>query len=239
MLFKHNPLQVKGTLAIVMLMQSSQNSREAGAVHPLLVSTIVLALLTVVFGAFSVWAFANYTDQKDNVDTKIEAAVTAAKKTQSEADEKVYLEREKQPNTQFVGPDDLGHVTFSYPKTWSMYVAKNGAKGDGYEAYFHPVSVPAVDSVQAYAARVVVSNDTYEESLKDYESDVKKGALKSSPITVNGFSGIRLDGTFSKTRAGSAVLFKMRDKTLLIFTDADTFRGDFDNIIVKSLDFNP
>lgn len=220
-------------------MQSSQNSRETGAVHPLLVSSIILGLLTVVFGAFSIWAFSNYMDQKNNVDTKIEAAVTTAKKVQSEADEKIYLEREKQPFTQFVGPDDLGHVTFSYPKTWSMYVAKNGATGDGYEAYFNPVSVPAVNNAQAYAARVVVSNDTYEESLNDYEASVKKGALKSSPITVNGFSGIRLDGTFSKTRAGSAVLFKVRDKTLSIFTDATTFQGDFDNTIVKSLDFNP
>lgn len=222
-----------------MLMQSSQQSRETGAVHPLLVSSIILGLLTVVFAGFSFWAFTNYVDQKDNVDAKIETAVTAAKKEQSVADEKLYLEREKQPFVQFTGPDDLGHVTFSYPKTWSMYVAKNGSTGDGYEAYLNPLSVPAVTNEQAYAARVVVSNETYEESLSDFENAVKKGELKSAPITVNGFSGIRLDGKFSKTRSGSAVVFKVRDKTLIISTDSESFKNDFDSVIIKSLDFNP
>lgn len=221
-------------------MQSSQHSsREAGAVHPLLVSSIILGLLTVIFAGFSIWAYTNYVDHRDNVATKVEAAVTKAKNEQSAADEKLYLEREKQPNLQFTGPDDLGHVTFSYPKTWSLYVAKNGSAGDGFEAYLNPVSVPAIEDDQAYAARVVVSNDTYEDSLDDFESAVKKGDLKSAPITVNGFNGIRLDGAFSKNRSGSAVVFKVRDKTLIISTDSASFKGDFDNVIVKSLDFNP
>ena len=220
-------------------MQKSQYSRELGAVHPLLVSSIILGLLTVIFAGFSIWAFTNYIDQKDNTDQKIEAAVTEAKKTQSVADEKIYLEKEKQPYLQFAGPDDLGRVTFSYPKTWSMYVAKDGAEGGEYEAYFNPVSVPAIANDQPYAARVVVADTTYEDSLDDYQSAVKKGDLKSSPITVNGFSGIRLDGTFSKSRAGSAVIFKVRDKTLSVFTDASAFQTDFNEAIVKSLDFNP
>jgi hypothetical protein len=222
-----------------MSMQSSQHSREAGAVHPLLVSSIILGILAVIFAGFSIWAYTNYVDHRDNVASKVEAAVTTAKKEQSVADEKLYLEREKQPYTQFAGPDDLGHVTFSYPKTWSLYVAKNGSKGDGYEAYLNPLSVPAITNDQAYAARVVVSNDTYEDSLDDFESAVKKGDLKSAPITINGFKGIRLDGAFSKTRSGSAVVFKVRDKTLIISTDSEGFKGDFDNVIVKSLDFNP
>lgn len=222
-----------------MLMQSSQRSAETGAVHPLLVSSIILGLLTVVFAGFSIWAFTNYIDQKDNVDAKVEVAVTEAKKVQSVADEKIYLEKEKQPYLQFTGPDDLGRVTFSYPKTWSMYVAKNGTSSEGYEAYLNPLSVPAVANDQPYAARVVVSNKTYEDSLEDYESAVKKGDLKSAPITINGFSGIRLDGTFSKTRSGSAVVFKVRDKTLIVATDSEMFKSDFDNAIVKSLDFNP
>jgi len=221
-------------------MQSTQqHSREAGAVHPLLISSVILGLLAVVFAAFSIWAYTNYVDHRDNVAEKVEAAVTTAKKEQSLTDEKLYLEREKQPYLQFAGPTDLGHVTFSYPKTWSMYVANNGTSGEDYEAYLNPVSVPPVESDQPYAARVVMSSKTYEDSLQSYESTVKKGDLKSSPITVNGFSGIRLDGQFSKTRAGSAVVFKVRDKTLTISTDSEMFKADFDNAIVKSLDFNP
>lgn len=222
-----------------MLMQSSQQSRETGAVHPLLVSSILLGILAAAFAGFSIWAFTNYVDQKENVDAKIETAVTAAKKAQSVADEKIYFEKEKQPYVQFAGPADLGRVTFSYPKTWSMYIAKNGSTSEGYEAYLNPGSVPAVANDQPYAVRVIVSNKTYEDSLDDYESAVKKGDLKSSPITVNGFSGIRLDGTFSKTRSGSAVIFKVRDKTLTIATDSESFKADFNNAIITSLDFNP
>lgn len=222
-----------------MLMQSSMSSREAGAVHPLLVSSIILGLLTVVFAGFSIWAYTNYVDHRDNVATKVEAAVTKAKDEQSKLDEKAFLEREKQPYVQFAGPDDLGHVTFSYPKTWSLYIAKNGSRGDGYEAYLNPQSVPAISNDQAYAARVIVSNDTYEDSLEDFEPAVKKGDLKSAPITINGFNGIHLNGAFSKSRSGSAVVFKVRDKTLIISTDSEGFKADFDNVIVKSLDFNP
>jgi hypothetical protein len=48
---------------------------------------------------------------------------------------------------------------------------------------------------------------------------------------------IRLDGSFSTDIRGSAVIFKIRDKTVTIRTDADTFKPDFENII-KTINFN-
>lgn len=212
--------------------------KEAGAVNPLVVSNVILAILAVALGSVMVWALVNYWDQKDNTDQKIEAAVTEAKKVQATEDEKQFLEREKSPYLQYAGPDDLGRVTFSYPKTWSGYVAKDPAEGT-LEAYFNPGIVPFVASDQQFALEVKVSGREYEDTLKSYESPVKKGELKSSPVVINGFSGIRLDGKFSAKIEGSMVLFKVRDKTLSIATEANTFRSDFDNIILKSLDFNP
>lgn len=216
----------------------NHSSSQAGSVNPLLIASILLALLSAGLGGLSVWAFANYQDQKNNTDAKIEAAVTKAKATQSAELEKNFIEREKQPYAKFNGPDDLGRVTFDYPKTWSVYVENNGSKGD-YEAYLNPGSVPTVSTSQPFATRVVIDDRTYEDTLRSYEGLVKKGSLKSSPITANGFTGVRLDGAFSKTREGSSVIFKVRDKTLLISTDATTFRADFDGIVLKSLDFNP
>jgi hypothetical protein len=213
-------------------------NRESGSVNPLLIASILLAVLTAGLAGFGIWAFSNYQDQKNNTDSKIETAVTKAKVTQAAELEKQFLEREKQPYTKFNGPDDLGHVSFDYPKTWSVYVDKNGAAG-GYEAYLNPGTVPTVAGDQPYAARVVIDDRTYQETLKSYESLVKKGNLKSSPITVNNFTGVRLDGAFSKQREGSSVIFKVRDKSLIISSDATAFRNDFDNVIVKSLDFNP
>lgn len=216
----------------------NQKSSQTGSVNPLLIASILLVLLSAGLGGLSVWAFANYQDQKNNTDAKIEAAVTKAKSSQATELEKDFLEREKQPYTRFNGPDDLGHVAFDYPKTWSVYIADNGRDGD-YEAYLNPVAVPAVSNSQPYATRVVIDDRTYEVVLRSFESAVKKGDLKSSPVTVNGFTGVRLDGKFSATRTGSSVVFKVRDKTLIISSDATAFRTDFDTVILKSLDFNP
>lgn len=213
-------------------------SSEAGAANPLLISNILFAVLTVVFGSIMVWALINYNDQKANVDNKIERAVTDAKKVQSDEDEKKFLEREKAPYVQYVGPEDLGRVTFNYPKTWSAYIGKAPSSGE-LEVYLHPGIVPFLATGQQFAVELKVLKATYEQTLKNYESLVKKGDLKTTPVVVNGFNGVRLDGKFSKEIEGSMLLFKVRDKTLSIATDAATFRSDFDNIILKSLDFNP
>ncbi len=214
-------------------------SHESGSVNPLLISSILLAVFATALAGFGIWAYTNYLDQKNNTDAKIETAVTKAKAVQAEELEKDFVEREKQPYTKFNGPDDLGHVSFDYPKTWSVYVAKSGSAAGGYEAYLNPVTVPTVSNQQPFAARVVISDRTYDSTLKTYEGLVKKGDLKSSPVTVNGFTGVRLDGKFSNQREGSSVIFKVRDKTLMLSTDASAFKADFDNVLLKSLDFNP
>lgn len=213
-------------------------SSQVGSANPLLIASILLALLSAVLAGFGFWSYANYLDHKNNTDQKVSAAVTKANAEQAKELEAQFIEREKQPYDKFNGPDDLGSVSFNYPKTWSVYVDK--ADSDrSYQAYFNPGSVPAVASDQPYAARISIDSKAYETSLKSYESLVKKGELKSSPVTINGFTGIRLDGTFSKQRQGSSVIFKVRDKTLTISSDATAFRADFDNVILKSLDFNP
>lgn len=215
----------------------NKHNRETGSVNPLLIASILLGLVAAGFAGAFVWAYGNYVDQRDNTTQKVDAAVTDAKKVQIAEDEKTYLEKEKQPYRQLITPDDLGRVTISYPKTWSVYIAKSSSTE--YEAYLNPVTVPVVTSNQAYAARLNITNDSYDSVVNAYTSAVKKGDLKSAPITVNNFNGIRLDGKFSTSRSGSVVIFKVRDKTLTIATDVDTYKDDFTNIIVKSLDFNP
>lgn len=214
-------------------------SHESGSVNPLLISSILLAVLCAGLAGFGIWSFTSYLDQKQNTDAKIETALTEAKAAQAEELEKDFIEREKQPYTKFNGPDDLGHVTFDYPKTWSVYIAKSGGSSAEFEAYLNPGTVPTVSNQQPYATRVVISDRTYDATLKSYEALVKKGDLKSSPVTVNGFTGVRLDGKFSNQREGTSVIFKVRDKTLILSTDASAFKADFDTVILKSLDFNP
>lgn len=211
---------------------------QRGEVNPLLLISIVLTVLVLGLGSFGIWSYVNYSDQKNNVDQKISAAVAVAKQQQTTADQASFAEQEKQPTRQFTGPDDLGRVQLSYPKTWSVYVDKDGSNNTNYEAYFAAGVVPPIDSKVPYALRITVENKTYDDVLKAFQDTVKKGDLKSSPVTLQGQTGTRLDGNFSKTVSGSMVLFKVRDKTLEVYTQSPTFASDYNNIILPSLIFN-
>jgi hypothetical protein len=211
--------------------------RSSGASKKWVIFTFVFAFTTLAAGAGAVWAYMNYQDQKNNVDTIKSVAVASAVKDQADHDATAFAEKEKQPNRQFVGPDDYGRLSFDYPKTWSAYVAKDATDGGTYEAYFNPGAVPAVTNTQRFALHVTIEEKDYDKVIDSYKSLVTSGDLKSSAIQADSQNGQRLDGNFSKDVRGSAVIFKIRDKTVTIRTDADTFRPDFDALI-KTITFN-
>jgi len=210
---------------------------EQGGVSGSLIAIIGLIILVLATGSFAIWAYINYSEQKTNVDGKIDLAVAEAEKKQIDIEGKKFAEREKEPNRQFVGPEDYGRLTFNYPKTWSVYEATDISKGGTYEAYLNPITVPPVSSTQQYSLRVLIEEKDYDQVVKSYESLVKKGDLRSSATSANGSNGTRFDGSFTKNIRGSAVIYRIRDKAVTIRTDADTFKPDFENII-KTIKFN-
>jgi len=212
------------------------NTHESGAANIWLILTIVFIVLTVGLGSAFGWAFYNYTDQKDNVDTKVSTAVNAAVKKQADTDAVNFEAKDKQPNRQFAGPEDFGALSFDYPKTWSTYINKDASSGT-FQAYLNPITVPPVADATQFALRVTIETRDYDTVLNTYQTLVKKGDLKSSTIKVNGVDSTRLDGNFTKNIRGSAVIVKIRDKTVTIRTDADTFKPDFD-ALVATIKFN-
>lgn len=213
------------------------HTKERGAIATSTVVIIGLSVFTVAFAGLSIWAFINYMDQKNNVDAKVSTAVTDAEKRLGDKLEADFIERDKQPLKSFTGPSDYGTLGFTYPKTWSVYVSNDGNKGTGYEAFFNPGAVPSLSAGSSrYALRVAIVNDKYEDVLEDYADLVKKGDLKSSATKANGQDGTRLDGNFSKDIRGAVVVYKIRDKTAIIQTDADTFKADFEALI-KTITF--
>lgn len=213
------------------------HKHEEGGASLLLIAVIILGLTTVVFGGLSIWAYTQYQAKSTDVNGQIKVAVVEAEKAQQEIDEKKFAEREKEPNRDFVGPDDYGRVTFKYPKTWSVYIASDPTKGGKYEAYLHPVTVPKVSATEQFALRVTVEERDYDQVIESYKSKVNNGDLASSATTSQGNTGTRYDGNFSENIRGSAVVYKIRDKTLTIRTDANTFKPDFDALI-KTVTFN-
>jgi len=210
---------------------------EQGGVSGSLVAAIVLGIFMVGFAATTIWAYLSYTEQKTDVDGKVALAVAEAKKVQADEDEKKFAEREKEPRREFVGPEDYGRLVFDYPKTWSVYIAKDASTGGAFEAYLNPTTVPSISASKQFALRVTISELDYDKVLATYDGLIKKGDLKSSAASVNGQNGTRLDGSFSKDVRGAAVIYKIRDKTMVLQTDADTFKPEFENI-TKTIKFN-
>lgn len=211
-------------------------SREYNPALKWIILTFVFVFTTLSVGGLSIWLYTQYRDYKDNSDSKVAIAVAAAVKDQADKDAADFLEKEKAPNRQFVGPDDYGRLSFDYPKTWSVYVAEDASDGGNYEAYFNPGTVPSTDSPQ-FALRVIIEETSYDDVLSQYQSQVEVGELKSSSVQADEQNGTRLDGIFSEDVHGSAVIFKIRDKTVTIQTDAQTFIGDF-NALIKTITFN-
>lgn len=198
---------------------------------------IIFIITTVIAGGAFAWALINYFDQKDNVDTKVSSAVATAVKDQADKDAAAYEKLENDPTRTFAGPEDYGELTFKYSKAWSVYVDKDASSGDMYQAYLNPVTVPPVSSSQRYALRVTIQTKDYEDVIDSFQTLVKRGDLKSSSVKVGGADGTRLDGNFTKDIRGSAVVFKIRDKTVTLRTDANTFKDKF-NALIKTVTFN-
>ena len=212
---------------------------EKGAINGSIVAIVVLVILVIGFGAFSVWAYLQYMDQKQNVDSKIDTAVADAVKTNSEKLEGDFEKREKEPKRQFAGPSDYGSLTFEYPKTWSAYQATDISKGGGvtYEAYLNPVLVPPITTTAKFALRITIEQKTYDKTVEQYDAYVKRGDLKSSAYSDGKRTGVKLVGNFTKDIYGTAVLLKMRDRTLTIRTDGDVFTEDYEALL-KTVNFN-
>lgn len=218
-------------------MKTYRYKREQGEVSGSLIAIVGLSIVAVAAGALAIWAYLSYSEQKTNVDGRVSLAVAEAKRSQGDVDEAKFAEREKEPNRQFVGPDDYGRLTFDYPKTWSVYVAQDTSNGGTYASYLNPITVPPVTSTQQYSLRVTIEERDFDQVVKSYESLVKKGDLRTTATSSNGNDGTRLDGNFTKDIRGSAVIYKIRDKTMTLRTDADTFKPDFEKLI-KTINFN-
>ena len=195
--------------------------------------------LFLVASALGVWIWMQYTEKKTDVDGQISLAVAGAVKKQSEEDEAKFQEAYKNPKIEFASPSEYGRVSFMYPKTWSVFIERDGSDRGDYKAYLHPVSVPPISKNDSrYALRLEIINRNFDDVLRQYDPQLKKGELKSSTPEYNGRVTTRLDGAFSKELRGAVVLMRVRDKTIRLSTDAHTFKPDFEALLqtVKYID---
>jgi hypothetical protein len=183
-------------------------------------------------------------EYKTKSDVIVNEAVTKAKLEQKDEDAAGYFEEAKKPYAEYIGPQDFGSIRFSYPKTWSVYNSQFDQK-NGYEVVFHPTVVPFVTEETAMSLRVSVVNKQYEAVVAEYEKQVIEGQLRATAINVAqtetnaGYEGLRLDGAINETLAeGSIVVLKLRDKTILVRTDAVDWATDFNELILPTFRYS-
>ena len=204
----------------------------------LMIVAVVSVLTAVTFIGLFIWMYARFSGVKSDVDGQILAAVSKAVNEKTEELENQFTEREKSPYETFAGPADYGELTFEYPKTWSVYESKDASNGGDYEAYFNPDKVYPVGSSSINALRVIIKDKSYDSYITTYDSSLKSGKIQLSVRPINGENANVYTGELPGTKfVGSVAVFKIRDKTAILQTDAMLFNDDFQKIL-DSVHFN-
>ena len=207
------------------------------------IAIIALSLISVTFIGLFIWMYVQYDEKRTDVDGQIAKAVVEAVDENTVKLENDFAEREKYPFKTFAGPADYGELTFKYPKTWSVYVAKDAHNGGDFEAYLNPSEVYEVGNETLMALRVKILNRPFDDVVSEYQSDLEGETPRlrlesvtlgeNNDITANRYSGILPNTEFD----GFVVIFKIRDKTAIIQTDSKTFENDY-NKLLSSIVFN-
>lgn len=199
-------------------------------------------VLFIAAASFGIWAYGSRQDYKQNTDKKIAAAVEVAVQEESTRKDNEFVEKEKSPLKTYQGAAAYGSLGISYPKTWSAYVVETDKGNTPIDGYFHPNFVPGLQSQTAFALRVQVSNQSYDQEMKQFESKVKSGAVAVTPYiskNVPTVTGARVDGEINQGQKNSMVLLPIRDKTIKISTESQQFLSDFNDIVLANLKFVP
>lgn len=207
---------------------------------------VILSLVSLTFIGLFIWIYLEYANTEIKIEEEVSRAVAMAKDEQYTVDAERYEKERKWPYQTFSGPVDYGQLTFQYPKTWSAYVEADAANGGDFRAFFNPGQVNTVSKDTINALRVTILNDSFEKVVAKYQRDVEGNEPKLSVQTItigDREKGIettanKYTGTIPGTELnGLIVIFKIRDKTVVLQTDSMLFEEDF-NTLLDTIVFN-
>lgn len=212
---------------------AAMNTQPAKKRNTQLIETIILIVVSVIAATFIglfIFMYIQWDESHTNVQGQIDAAVAKAVEVNTTKLQDEFTEKEKYPYKTFTGPEEYGSLSFEYPKTWSVYIAKDNADGGDYEAYFNPDQVSPISNTTINALRLSIVSRSVEDVTKSYDGNVKRGLLNRSAyqFTKTNESANFFEGELPTSKLqGVAVVFKLRDKTAVIQTDAQIFREEY------------
>jgi hypothetical protein len=209
----------------------------------LIVAVVVFGLLAITFLILTIIFFSQMSDYKNNSDQKAAVAVEDAKKVQAEELAAQFAEKEKEPLRSYTAPGSAASVKLVYPKTWSLY-AIEGKEGSSVNTYFNPIVIADTSNKDnVYALRMEVLDKAYASVVKEYESDAKKGEVTITPFkperVASAQTGVRIEGIVRDDIKGAMVILPVRDKTIKIWTETENYINDFNNFVIKNLEYSP
>lgn len=222
--------------------QSASQRRKHHTSLRWIIAVVVLSLLLIGVGGFAFWAFQERSKYKNDTDKIVAKEVALTEQRVASEKDKQFLEDEKRPTKPYTGPATFGSVQIEYPKTWSAFITESGQGGTPIDGFLHPNFVPGTQSGTQFALRLEVVQRTYDDVLKQFDSKVRQGKVSVSPFraeNVPDVLGARVEGEINQGQKNLMVLFPIRDKTLKISTESESFFKDFNEIILKSLKFVP
>ena len=199
-----------------------------------LIKTICLiftSLIAVTFIGLFVWMYINWTNAKTDVEGQVQVAVDEAEYKLRTELEKEFADKEKYPYLTFTGPSDFGSLTFEYPKTWSVYVPDDASRAGDFNAYMNPGQVNVVNAQTVMSLRVSILNTLTDEVKKKYADKVTDNKMTISTTVVNNNNVDVYTGELDSELQGIVCVFKIRDKTAVIQTDAMLFKDDFYRVL--------
>ena len=231
------PNQVQGGYIPARPMPGNQpGKKEEKRDYTDLIKTICLIFVSLIAVTF-IGLFIYMTILKNEAETDLEGKITLAVaeydtklRTELETD---FENREKYPYLMFTGPSDFGFLSFEYPKTWSVYVPDDASRAQDFHAYLNPAQVNVVDDSTVMALRVSILNEPTNEVKRDYSDKVEDGEMTVDTTVVNGNNVDIYTGTLDSGYKGIVCVFKIRDKTAVLQTDAMIFKDDFYFILGK------
>lgn len=227
------PLSVPtNTAAMTAAMAVEPKKSKVGVVG--VVMAVVFLIIATTFVGLFVWSRMEYAELEENVNLKIDQAVSEAKTEQALAD----AEEAKKDTRIFTGPTDYGQLSFDYPKSWSVYIASDASKGGDFVAYLNPIEIEPVSDSTVYALRVTIRDKDFEAVVAEFQRSLDRGELSMETTMVGGTTANRYTGKIPGTDLnGVVVIFKIRDKTAVLRTDSALLVGDFDTIL-STVKFN-
>lgn len=216
-----------------------------GSVSGVGISLIIAIVLLVGAIGFGAWAFNSRQDYKDNVDAKINTAVTAAVAREDKIKDAQFAEDYKKPFKIYQGPEAYGSLMVSYPKTWSAYVDDSGKGKALVDGYFAPNTVPSIiDKNSVFALRVLVIDQPYTQALQQFTSQQSTGKLTISAYALPKLPkvvGVKAVGQLSSSQASNVtmIVLPLRSQTLEFWTEGSQYLNDFNNYILPNFTFSP